>query len=268
MDALKISIVSPDHDAVLIAPVNVIFKGREDHRPPSLAAVPLYFRWYSSLNRSANKGRYSLNETALPFASSDYEESDLPLGSQVIGFAATDQRGESEAEIRAIRHGAYAGGDQTQQSPCVIHVLRATIVNPPLADPPPAVPRQALKLQAEAPDFWDNPTYQAVNQLRYSWILSPAPPPAGWTPRWMPPPQGLPANRPRLTFEHDPSARDPSWQFTAPSQAERRGLLAFTPALSPQGPLPPEAIGPYECTLEVAVKARTTTAKRTIDLLP
>lgn len=266
MDALKIRIVSPAHDAVFIAPSGspapVNFQGEVFSRPPSLAAVPLYFRWYSSLNRSANTGRYSLNQQALTSATSEHRESDLPLGSQVIGFAATDQPGESDAEIQAIRHGAYAGGDRQQpqppSQPCVIHVLRATIYEL-LA----AVPRQALVLKAEAPDLWTNPTYQAVNQLRYSWILTPAPPPPGWSP----PPQGLPPNRPELRYVHDPSVQAASWTFDdARANPQTPAWLVFTPAL------PPQAIGPYTITLEVAdqrnpVPARRATAERIIDLL-
>lgn len=266
MDALKIRITSPVDDAVVIAsaraPAPVTFKGELMSRPSALAAVPLYFRWYSSLNRRASKGRYSLNQQALTSATSEHREDDLPLGSQVIGFAATDQLGESDPEIQAIRHGAYAGGDRQQpqppSQPCVIHVLRATIF-----DLPAEVPRQGLVLKAEAPDAWKEPSYQAVNQLRYSWILSPAPPPPGWSP----PPQGLPPNRPsRLTYVHDPSVQASSWRFVARANPQKPALLVFTPAL------PPEAIGPYTITLEVAdqrnpVPARRATDVRIIDLL-
>jgi hypothetical protein len=77
----------------------------------------------------------------------------------------------------------------------------------------------------------------------------------------------LPPNRPsRLTYVHDPSVQASSWRFVARANPQKPALLVFTPAL------PPEAIGSYTITLEVAdqrnpVPARRATDVRIIDLL-
>ena len=250
MATITLQIVNPEHDQAFAGktPQEVQFKGELTTLPPELASVPLYFRWYSSLNSQVHvkqgdkKARYSLNADALPSADKVHTET-LALGSHVIAFAASDRAGETKDDFQDIRHGAATGGHQGA-SRCVIHVFSANML-----DLPGSVTRADLVLRAEAPWAWGNDDYHGdgYNQLQYRWTLAPA---------------GQPTGRPVLEFK--PSRIDLVFTAATNSQPPQ---VAFTPAL------PPAAVGAYTVTLSVEdkekpVDGRRDTATAHVVLLP
>jgi len=145
-------------------------------RSDALTGPSLYFRWYSSLNPDVFGDHYSLNQDAL--LASDLAspfELELPMGTQAIAFAASDQPGEDQSAFDAITLGTVTGGTEGD-SPCVIHVLKAEIRQPKDGD---QVAARDLVLRAEAPWAWGQDGYHLRNRLAYAWRLEPNEGPPG-----------------------------------------------------------------------------------------
>lgn len=189
MVAVDLRIVEPENDAAFTDSQAVTFRGAHPNPPPELADVPLFFRWYSSLNPDAKEGQYSMNVDALSDPSTPFPETPVPLGmgSHVITFAASDRAGEADADFEAARHAGVTGG-LDGDAPCVIHVFKASIVAPAGGN----VDREELTVEAEAPPIWATPVnnngdpsfelneeYQKYNRLRFRWRFEPVGAPAG-----------------------------------------------------------------------------------------
>lgn len=228
MAAVGLHIVEPENDAAYMGNTTVTFRGRLTDRPPELADVPLFYRWYSSLNPDAASGRYSMSVTALSDAETPFPSpSALAMGSHVITFAASDRAGETDADLEAIQHGGVTGGPDGDGR-CVIHVFKALIVEPVGGN----VPRAGLTVEAEAPASWGRPVngdyelnedYQKYNRLRYRWRFEPT---------------GVPSGRPTLEFIPAPG----DFGFDASTEPVR---VTYQPAL------PAAATGPYRIVLFV-----------------
>ena len=178
------------------------------------------FRWYSSLNTSAARDRYSLNQPALTAA-------DLPfqftpdIGSHVMTFAASDQAGELPADLRAISRAGVAGGADGATR-CRIHVYKARIL-----ELPAKAPGATLVLAAEAPWDWEGEGYKRHDRLHYRWVFEPS---------------GTSGSRPSKSFT--PARSDLAFQSSpAPSR------VLFRPVL------PAAALGFYQVTLFVEASA-------------
>ena len=242
MAEFHISILKPSHGQAFIGdPLPAVeFQGELVSLPPELVAVPLFYRWYSSLNTRVGRGCYSLNQHALTSAGTVFRES-LALGSHVVAFAASDRSGEADADFRGVRHAACAGGDKNPGQ-CIIHVLRAVIL-----DLPASVSRTTLELKAEAPWLWGEESYHGYNQLAYRWLLAP---------------YGQPSGRPTLRFA--PLRNELRF---LPATANQPALVSYSPAL------PQDATGDYDITLFVEdrlnpVPGRQASMARRVTLLP
>lgn len=231
MAALALEITSPVDGQALVfgnpAPT-VACSGRLSGTAPP--GTPLYFRWYSSLSKSAARDLYSLNQPALTAA-------DLPftfapdIGSHVITFAASDRAGELAADLRVISHAGVTGGAKGA-SRCLIHVYKAKIL-----DLAAQAPRATVKLAAEAPWDWKGKGYQQHDRLHYRWVFEP---------------DGAPAGRPTASFTPGRAGLT----FRAKRTPNR---VSFHPAL------PATALGPYRVTLfvEAGVDATAVRAHET-----
>lgn len=188
MGVITMTLLSPIDGAVVVQGDDVTFAARVDAVDP--AAGPLHARWYSSLPAyprppaapcsPADPGNPpNLDLVALnPVGTSSWSFTRaLCLGSQAVTVAAKDQPGDDAAALAAVRHAGVAGGAPPgSPAPCVVHVLAATslVPAPPLGLPPPRVSlTRAGGLWAAAPAGWDTVTYQALNQLDYSWSFVP-----------------------------------------------------------------------------------------------
>jgi hypothetical protein len=230
MAAVELYIAEPQNDAAFSGSPTLTFRGGLIRRPPELADVALYFRWYSSLHPARHE-EYAMSP-ALTAAEESFENPSVPMGSQVITFAASDRQGETDADFKAMQHGGVTGGLEGEGR-CVIHVFRANILVPD-------VPPETFTLQAEAPVLWAksvnhdgkspyafNKDYHAYNRLRYRWRLEPI---------------GAPSGRPTLEFIPDPEDR---LIFDAPSDESP------LPSVSYQPTLPSAAVGEYRIVLYV-----------------
>jgi len=168
MATITLRIVRPAHDDTYVAGSPVVCQG-EAAVSADLTNQPLYFRWYSSLNRAVDVGRYSLNQAALRDPAVPYLPPALPFGSQVVALGASDREGETSADFEAMRHGAVAGGDGP--APCIIHVVQATVLAPALGAELAAA---SLVLKAQAPWAWGAASYHDVNRIVFRWSLEPS----------------------------------------------------------------------------------------------
>ena len=220
MPFAELSIVRPTNGQVFVqsaqSSLAVEFEGSE---PSEINRTPLFFRWYSSLNTAADARvhRYSVNEAALTSPSEVYSYSNIPMGSHVIAFAASDQ--PSEANILNSVYGGATGGANKDGNGYLIHVLKANILSPDDG----ATVSTGFEFKAEAPWAWKDLDYQKYNGLRYRWKFDP-----------------LPANRPTLDFPSpDMTFHDANATKNTPA------MLVFKPVF------PPTAIGAYKVTLYV-----------------
>ena len=169
MALVELKISTPKHDAPFLGGTGIEFMG-EVKLSDFPADVPLYYRWYSSLNPDVTKGRYSINKDALRHVDLAVPLTrTMPLGSQVISFAVSDQSGEADGDFNAMKYGAVTGGEGGE-SCCVIHVFQATIMAP--ADKSTLSPT-GLVLKAAAPWAWTLKDYQRINHLAYRWSVKP-----------------------------------------------------------------------------------------------
>lgn len=174
MAFIKLGIETPNNDAAFTGIPTVTFQGRT-MVPAELPTVPLYYRWYSSLNTDVREEKYSMNNNALTAAEEVYTQPGMGMGSHVITFAVSDRQGETDDDFNRIQHGGVTGG-LIGEHPCVIHIFKANIISPQDGG---NVSRTSLVLKAEAPWAWSDPEYQKYNRLCYRWVLEPMGDPVG-----------------------------------------------------------------------------------------
>lgn len=167
MTAIPVQITSPHNGDVLVGTAAVSLSGAAQV-PASLAGVPIYYRWYSSLF-PAQQDRYSLHANALATLALPYSAA-LGPGSQGITLAASDRAGEGQADQNAIQHGGVTGGTGGPTA-CLIHVLAAILVRPAANA---TLSKASAELAARAPLKWDKPEYASLNRLRYRFLLAPS----------------------------------------------------------------------------------------------
>lgn len=224
MAALAIRLLQPADGTVLVGSGVQRLAAALEAPPP----VPLFFRWYSSLAPDPLGSALELPAAA------------LPLGSQVITFAAKDQPLDTKEAVAAVRHAGMAGGPLEGGQPCRVHVLVADLRQPAAGA---ALNRAAAVLSARAPSQWGreqppgsgqyvpNPDYLAIDQLRIRWRFVPSGPPAG-----------------RASGELVPAAAQLRF---VPPQADGGGQ-PLVPLLRYTGPLPAGlGTGTYLLTLRV-----------------
>jgi hypothetical protein len=186
LNRIGLKILEPVHGQVFVAVGT-----------PPMASVPLrgeivattfphpaaLFRtWYSSL-------------AADPVGTADQATAVLPVGSHVITYVVKDKSesgvppGQLEALFKSVEHIGAAGGPPEPPaggSPCVVHVLGASIVTPsgPPGPPNPTLSKANATLEAQAPLQWGkyvanapsypelDPAYHKVNKVRYRWFFT------------------------------------------------------------------------------------------------
>jgi hypothetical protein len=167
MAVVELKINAPTNNQTFVGSVatNISFAG--EPRPAGVDVSGLFFKWYSSLLGELN--------TALSFTRS------LSIGTHVITFSVKDRAGDDRAALEQVRQAGMAGGAPSgvvpppaNEAPCVVHVFVAKLILPPPDGPSPSYSRgSAIELRALAPDQWDQPSYQALNRIRYRWIFTP-----------------------------------------------------------------------------------------------
>lgn len=221
---IELHIEAPSHIQPFVGSDEVEFRGRVTlpswHGPPPR----LYYRWYSSLDPAVREGRYAFTQPALDApAPSPALKQLMPLGSQIITFAVSDQATESDDAFKAMQHGAATGGALGAQA-CEIHVFRATILVPGDGQ---TLSAAGLALKAQAPWAWQSASYQSTNRLAYRWSILP---------------DGASPGRPSFV---SPKLGPGELRFNDADQS-----VSYKPAL-PSGPQDPALVGPYHIKLEV-----------------
>jgi len=184
---IQLQIDQPVHDHIVAAAgaaktVNVLLAGRivatSFENPAALFRI-----WYSSLGEDI-------------LGTSDQVTAALAVGSHTITYTVKDQTEAGvppsglEALFKSIEHIGAAGGPPDPPpaagSPCVVHVLIANLLAP--ANNANLSKANAV-LEAQAPLQWGafvadaaaypepDPTYHAVNKLRYRWFFTRVNPP-------------------------------------------------------------------------------------------
>lgn len=169
----------------------------------------------------------------------------LPFGSQAIVLSAKDVPGDTEADIKRVKHAGMAGGGPDAPAPCVVHVLRAVMIEP---EADGATLRKAgATLSVRVPPQWEDREYQrAVNLLRYSWHFIPSGAPAG---------RASAELAPAMTFAPplDAKVDDPPSRLVAPLSFHPKYPKGDVPAMRYQGPLP-AALGTGNYVLKLRVQ--------------
>lgn len=174
MAEVKLAILEPLHQAILIGPAAASVRLRGQVLDSPIPSNTLFFKWYSSLNLppSGDPTNVALNQPTDPplnFVKA------LSVGSHTVILSAKDQAADTLAALKAVQHAGFTGGPAKPgvPSPCVIHVFVATMVTPNPTAPAVSLSRSNLILQAKAPPHWDEADYQAVNRIQYRWKLTP-----------------------------------------------------------------------------------------------
>jgi hypothetical protein len=170
MAAVELAISKPAHGTSIVGSAAVDLQGLLVSRPAEIAGVPLYYRWYSSLH-AGTASQMSINVAALADPATVYSPS-VGVGTHVLTFAASDQPNEDAAAQNATQHGGVTGGS-AGPTPCVVHVVLATVVKP--AAGATLSRGGANTLEAQAPVQWDDAEYVKTNKLAFGWRLDPTP---------------------------------------------------------------------------------------------
>jgi hypothetical protein len=174
MAVVTLEILEPAHQASILGAAAVRLHGQVT----SAGHPPLTIKWYSSLVGPPTPADTDASIRVPPDGTPlDYQRT-LPLGSQIISLTAKDRPTESAADLQQVTHAGMAGGPAVPGAlgPCVVHVLRATILTPANGA---ALARGNATIEAEAPPLWDTTDYQTVNQLQFVWRLAPTGNPPG-----------------------------------------------------------------------------------------
>lgn len=239
MAFVELRIVRPTNGQIFVQPpsddLRVEFEGQG---PSEIDGIPLFFRWYSSLNTAADARvpRYSLNVAALGSANAIYTHPAMPMGSHILTFAACDQR--SEADIQQATLGGVTGGAKKIADRIVghvIHVLKARILAP---ENNGSIAR-GFEFKAEAPWAWGNADYQKYNSLRYRWRFEPL------------------------------TANQPAFDFVPPPKRFDEGTASNPPQVVFQPSFPPGKVeGDYRLTLHVQCFEDTQVKREATDTRP
>jgi hypothetical protein len=235
MAAIDLEILEPANGAVLAGTGAVHFRGRVVGTVP----VPLFFKWYASLEAPNPPGAPLPGGTTLDFNAT------LSVGTHVVTLSAKDKLGDDEASLKAVKNGGMAGGPASESNPrpCLVTVLMAEMIRP-LAGA--TLSKAASQLVAIAPRHWGlpanlgpplppppityvpNPDYHAINRVKYIWRFRPVGAPAG-----------------RATANMTPALN----QLLFDGQL---ALAGNRPAVSFNGALPPAlGTGAYQVTLRL-----------------
>jgi hypothetical protein len=186
MAAINLEILEPANGTVLTGTGAVHFRGRVVEPAP----VPLFFKWYASLEAPAPPGSPLPGGTTLDFNAT------LSVGTHVVTLSAKDKLGDDESSLKAVQNGGMAGGPASESNPrpCLVTVLQAEMVRP-LAGA--TLSKAASQLVAIAPRHWGQPAnlgpplppppityvvnqkYHAVNRVKYIWRFTPVGAPPG-----------------------------------------------------------------------------------------
>lgn len=178
MAEIDLQIGQPIHQAAFVAPgpatsVTVPMTGAvlsTAHQP-----APLFFVWYSSLQGELDRAA-AISPSLL-------------VGTHVITFTAKDQddAGVAQPDLKALYQsvthiGAAGGAPPEVDSPCVIHVFAANMIEPAAGTANLSIANPVL--EAQAPLQWANfdkgpppmfvgmsPEYHALNKIRYRWLF-------------------------------------------------------------------------------------------------
>jgi hypothetical protein len=190
LNPIELVMHQPAHEQIFPAvgpatTVNVAFRGEIVSTTFPIPAT-LFRKWYSSL-------------LGQPLGTVDQFTAALPVGSHTIAYTVKDKNEDGvppeqlEPLFKSIAHIGVTGGPPdpppADGRPCVIHVLVANILAP--ADNA-VLSKSNATLEAQAPLQWGkyvqdaasfpelNPSYHALNKIRYRWFfrrIAPAGPP-------------------------------------------------------------------------------------------
>ena len=174
MAVVAVQILDPSHDASMVGAASVRLRGVL----VSTGHPPLTYKWYSTLIGAPTPTDPDTSIRVPPGGNPLDLQHPLPLGSQILTLAAKDRPGETEADLQLVTHAGMAGGPAAPGviQPCVVHMLRATILAPTAGA---GLSRANATLEAEAPALWASADYQAINQLQYVWRFTPVGNPPG-----------------------------------------------------------------------------------------
>ncbi|MFQ5629742.1 MAG: hypothetical protein ACE5I1_13340 [bacterium] len=187
MADVQIGILQPANNQIFIGieAENIAFRGQVDPNAPQ----PLFFKWYSSLNKPEgitgpeDAHKASLNkknvDNPLNFAKP------LDIGSHIITFTAKDRESDALTEIKLVQNAGMAGGPEDADSPCIIHVFFSKILVPQAETPVPRFSRDSsgnvvVIFEAQAPLKWGKPDgamdeeYHKINRIQYRVRFEPA----------------------------------------------------------------------------------------------
>jgi hypothetical protein len=220
---VELKIVKPQHNAFVKCGDSLILQGALSGEP----GKPLYYRWYSGFNMECSKEKlYSLNKDALLKLGADYTVKNISgMGSYSIALVASDV---AEEKLEDYKYVLTAGGSDGQ-APCVIHVLKASILAPKNNE---SIPHDKLLLKAEAPVLWTDEKYQKYNRLCFKWKICP---------------DGEPLGRPEIYIN------PLSWLSFEPALKDTPSCIVYAPGNA----IPAAAVGKYRIMLSVEDKEGT-----------
>jgi hypothetical protein len=220
MSVVKLKIIEPQHGTDYVDSGAARLHGELS----SDGHGTLFYKWYTNLAVPLPP-----EKSPPPLATALDAQVTLPFGSQTIVLSVKDVAGDAVADIQRVQHAGVSGGAPDTPAPCVVHVLRAIMIEPE-ADGA-TLSKANATLSVRVPPLWEDREYQrSVNQLRYSWLFTPAGAPAG---------RASAELAPAMTFSPPLDAKgDPPSKLVAPLSFNPKYPKGDVPAMRYQGPLP------------------------------
>lgn len=186
MAFVKLNIIEPINNLAFEGMGAVGFLGEVVEMPDEVQSELLYYRWYSSLyepewSDPENPDYFSIERNVQNHADEEFTWL-LDIGSHAITFAVSDRSTETKDDLMIIEHGGVTGGAEEGPGQCLVHVFKATLLDP--EGDLNNLPSGDLRLIAQAPAAWGKPIpetdqfevnedYHAYNRLRYRWEIIP-----------------------------------------------------------------------------------------------
>ena len=242
MSVVELKIIEPLHGA------DFVDSGAAHLRGQLLSSGhgTLFFKWYTNLAVPVPP-----EKSPPPLSTVLDANVTLPFGSQTIVLSAKDVAGDTPADIQQVKHAGVTGGAPDAPAPCVVHVLRAIMIEPE-ADGA-TLSKANATLSVRVPPVWEDREYQrSVNLLRYSWHFIPSGAPAG---------RASAELAPAMTFAPPLDAKPdaPPSRLLAPLSFNPTYPKGDVPAMRYQGPLP-AALGTGSYVLKLRVQKTKGTA--------